>query len=199
MKALGIAFAILLVVIAIPACSVRGMYNALQTRNLDVEEKYAKLNSVYQKRADLVPKFVETVKAATKQESSVLLGVAEARAGVARATPPAEGATPEQVERYDQAQRELRTALASAMRVTVESNPQVASMANFQRLQQDLKDIEGQATAARNVYIRSVRGYNANVVAFPNNLVAGFFGMTKKPQLAFDDEPSLKKSPKLGF
>lgn len=198
MKAIGIFGAIIAVCLLIPGCTLLTTYNSFQRRDEQVKQAQTQLLSVYQKRADLVPNLSDTVKGAAKNERGILVGVAEARAGVANAKLP-DNPTQEQLAAYDKAQSDLRTALASAMRLTVESNPTVTSTAGFVKLQKQLQDVETQATAARNRYIREVTAYNINVRSFPSNLVAGMFGYTAKPQLEFENASDIKKSPKVGF
>lgn len=198
MKALGIFLGIMVVCALIPACTVMGSYNTFQRRDEQVKQAQTQLLSVYQKRSDLVGNLVETVKGASKHESGTLIQVAQARAGVANAKLP-DNPTPEQLAAFDKAQSELRTALAGAMRLTVESNPTLQANQNFLKLQKQLQDVEGQSTAARNRYIREVTAYNMNVRSFPSNMVAGLFGYTIKPQLEFENASDIKKSPKVGF
>lgn len=196
MKLFGIIAAIALLCTGISGCMT---WNSLQVRDEMVTQHYTSLMSVYQKRAELVPNLVETVKGAAGHESGTLRSIAEARAGVANAKPPGADATPEQLAAYDKAQAELRTAIAGAMRFTVESNPQLKANENFLKLQKQIQDTETQATAARNRYIREVASFNIAVRRFPNSVVANLSGIKVKPQLAFENAEQIKAAPKVKF
>lgn len=192
--ALGV---ILLLLAAVPSCTVIASYNAFQARDESVKQATHQLYSVYQKRADLVGNLVETVKGYAQHESSVFIGYAEARAKVGQLAPPA-NATPDDLQKFAQAQKEMSGVLGRLMLVA-ESTPQLKADASFRQMQKDLRDIETQATAARNRVIREIRAYNTNVRSFPSNLTAMLFGYGVKPQLEFEDIPSIKQTPKVDF
>lgn len=198
MRALAIALGLMAMMIVVPGCTGLLAFNAFQTRDETVKQAYSKLLSVYQQRADLVPNLASVTKQFANHESGTFTKVAEARAGVAAARLP-ENPTQEQMDKFEAAQKELRLAMAGAMKFTAESNPTLTSSALFLKLQHDLKQIETQATAARNRYIREVTAYNVNIRSFPSNIVAGVMGYSVKPQLVFDDEKEIKHSPRVDF
>jgi LemA protein len=165
-------------------------------RDEGISRAHAQLMSVYQKRADLATNLAEVVKGAAGHEASTLKQVTEARAGVAAAKLP-ENATPEQIEKFEAANKELRLAMAGAMKFTAEAYPQLKANESYLKLQGQIQQLETQATAARSRYMREVEAYNINVRVFPTNLVAAFFGYSVKPQLKMEDETEIKRSPRL--
>jgi len=153
----------------------------------------------YQRRADLVPNLVATVKGFAAQEQKVLLGVTEARAkvGSIQATPELVN-DPAAFEKFTAAQRELGGALSRLIAVA-ENYPQLKSDANFRDLQAQLEGTENRITVARNRYIKAVQEYNVTVRSFPTNLTAMLFGFKQKPQFAVEDEKALAKPPTVEF
>jgi LemA protein len=198
LRSLGIFMAIMLgvtLLAGMPACS---MYNTLNRRDEAVRTAQARLDSVGQKRADLFGNLVETVKGSANHESGTLTKWAEARAGAANAKLP-ENPTPEQIAAFDKAQSDLRTAIAGAMRFTVEAAPQLKANQNFLALQKQIQDTETQMTAARGVYIRAVESYNLTVRGMPHSIMASMRDMKVKPQLQFENADALKKAPQVKF
>lgn len=174
-------------------------YNALQRRDERVKQTFSELLSVYQKRADMVPNLVQTVKGYAEHESDVFKSVTEARARAGGSIAiNMQGGSDADIARFAAAQKELTGALTRLLAVA-ENYPNLKADQSFLRLQTDLRDIETQATAARNRYVREVAAYNVNIRSFPSNLVAGFFGYSIKPQLAFEDENQIKRSPRVDF
>jgi LemA protein len=153
----------------------------------------------YQRRADLVPNLVETVKGYAKQEMDVLTRVTEARArvGSIQATPELVD-NPEAFARFQQAQGELSNAL-SRLLVVAENYPQLKSDANFRDLQAQLEGTENRIAVARNRYIKAVEQYNVTVRQFPNNLTAMAFGYKPKPNFSVENERDISKAPKVDF
>jgi LemA protein len=174
-------------------------YNTLQQTDEQIKASWAEVLNQYQRRADLVPNLVATVKGFAAQEQKVLLGVTEARAKVG-----AMQATPELVndaaafEKFTAAQRELGGALSRLIAIA-ENYPQLKSDANFRDLQAQLEGTENRITVARNRYIKAVQEYNVTVRSFPSNLTAMLFGFKQKPQFAVEDEKELAKPPKVEF
>ncbi|TXF11290.1 LemA family protein [Pelomicrobium methylotrophicum] len=174
-------------------------YNTLQAQDETIKAAWAEVLNQYQRRADLIPNLVETVKAFAAQEREVLQGVTEARA---RAT--AVQATPELINdpeafgRFQQAQGELTSALARLL-VVVENYPQLKSDANFRDLQAQLEGTENRIAVARQRYIRAVQEYNTTVRQFPTNLTAMLFGFQVKPTFAVENERALASPPKVDF
>ncbi len=174
-------------------------YNTMQAGDQQIKAAWAEVINQYQRRADLIPNLVETVKGFAGQEQAVLLGVTNARAkvGSIQATPELVN-DPQAFTRFQQAQGELSSALSRLM-VIVENYPQLKSDANFRDLQAQLEGTENRITVARNRYIKAVQSYNTVVVQFPTNLTAMIFGFKEKPQFAVEDEKAISKPPKVDF
>lgn len=172
-------------------------YNGIQRLDEEVKSSQAQVLSVYKKRADLIPNIVETVKGEASFEKSTLEAVVNARSKATQITPP-ENATPEQMEAFLKAQKELGSGLGRLLAIS-ENYPNLKSNAGFADLRRQLGEVETQATAARNKYIRSIRNYNSHVRQFPVNLTAMMFGYETKPQVQFEDEAELKKTPQVKF
>ena len=174
-------------------------YNTLQSTDEQTKAAWSEVLNQYQRRADLIPNLVETVKAFAAQEQQVLLGVTEARSKVSsiQATPELIN-DPQAFARFQQAQGELSSAL-SRLLVVVERYPELKSDANFRDLQAQLEGTENRITVARNRYIRAVQEYNVTVRSFPSNLTAMLFGFQPKPQFTIDDEKAISRPPKVDF
>jgi LemA protein len=174
-------------------------YNAMQAGDQQIKAAWAEVINQYQRRADLIPNLVETVKGFAGQEQAVLLGVTNARAkvGSIQATPELVN-DPGAFSRFQAAQGELSSAL-SRLLVVVENYPQLKSDANFRDLQAQLEGTENRITVARNRYIQSVREYNTIVVQFPTNLTAMLFGFKEKPQFTVESEKEIARVPKVDF
>ncbi len=189
----------LLILLLFSAFSGGCGYNTLQTTDEQVKASWAEVISQYQRRADLIPNLVETVKGFAAQERDVLLGVTNARAkvGSIQATPELVN-DPQAFARFAQAQGELSSSL-SRLLVVAENYPQLKSDANFRDLQAQLEGTENRITVARNRYIESVREYNVVVRSFPSNLTAMMFGHKEKPQFTVENEKEISKPPKVDF
>ncbi|MBX9905000.1 MAG: LemA family protein [Burkholderiales bacterium] len=189
----------LLILLVFSAFSGGCGYNTLQTTDEQVKASWAEVLSQYQRRADLIPNLVETVKGFAAQERDVLLGVTNARAkvGSIQATPELVN-DPQAFARFAQAQGELSSSL-SRLLVVAENYPQLKSDANFRDLQAQLEGTENRITVARKRYIDSVREYNVVVRSFPSNLTAMMFGHKEKPQFTVENEKEISKPPKVDF
>jgi LemA protein len=174
-------------------------YNSLQQQDEGIKAAWSEVLNQYQRRADLVPNLVNTVKGYAQQEKDVLLGVTEARAKVGSIN-----VTPDMVndeaklKQFSQAQGELGSALSRLMVVT-ENYPQLKSDTLFRDLQAQLEGTENRITVARNRYIAAVQEYNTNVRSFPTNLTAKMFGMTVKPNFTVENEKAIATPPKVDF
>ena len=174
-------------------------YNTLQQQDEQIKAAWSEVVNQYQRRADLIPNLVNTVKGYAAQERDVLLGVTNARARVGSIQ-----ATPELLEdpqafaRFQAAQGELSGAL-SRLLVVAENYPQLKSDANFRDLQAQLEGTENRITVARNRYIKSVQEYNVTVRSFPTNLTAMVFGHKPKPQFTVENEREISKPPTVDF
>jgi LemA protein len=174
-------------------------YNTLQSTDEQIKAAWSEVLNQYQRRADLIPNLVQTVKGFAAQEQQVLLGVTEARSkvGSIQATPELIN-DPQAFAQFQQAQGQLSSALSRLM-VVVEKYPELKSDANFRDLQAQLEGTENRITVARNRYIRAVQQYNLVVRQFPSNLTAMLFGFKEKPQFTVDDEKAISKPPKVDF
>jgi len=174
-------------------------YNTIQSADEQVKAAWSEVLNQYQRRADLVPNLVETVRAFAKQEMDVLTRVTEARArvGSIQATPELVD-NPEAFQRFQQAQSELTGAL-SRLLVVAENYPQLKSDANFRDLQAQLEGTENRIAVARNRYIKGVEQYNVTVRQFPANLTAMAFGYKPKPNFTVENERDISKAPKVDF
>jgi LemA protein len=174
-------------------------YNTLQSTDEQVKAAWAEVLNQYQRRADLIPNLVETVKGFAAQEQQVLLGVTQARSrvGSIQATPELIN-DPQAFARFQEAQGALSSAL-SRLLLVVENYPQLKSDQNFRDLQAQLEGTENRITVARNRYIKAVQGYNVVVRQFPSNLTAMLFGFKEKPQFTVENEKEISKPPKVDF
>ena len=174
-------------------------YNTFQTQDEQIKASWAEVVNQYQRRADLIPNLVETVRGFARQEQEVLIGVTEARAKVGSVQ-----ATPEVLEdpqafaQFQAAQGELSSALSRLM-VVVERYPELKSDANFRDLQAQLEGTENRITVARNRYIAAVQEYNGTVRRFPSNLTAKVFGYDVKPTFSVDNEAEIARPPQVQF
>jgi LemA protein len=174
-------------------------YNDFQTYDEQVKADWAEVLNQYQRRFDLVPNLVNTVKGFAQQEKDVLIGVTEARAkvGTIQATPALIN-DPKAFAQFQAAQGELTSALSKLMVVT-ENYPQLKSDAVFRDLQAQLEGTENRITVARNRYIKSVQAYNVLARSFPTNLTAMMFSYSVKPSFTVEDEKAVSKAPTVDF
>jgi len=174
-------------------------YNTIQSADEQTKASWSEVLNQYQRRADLVPNLVETVKAFAKQEMDVFTRVTEARArvGSIQATPELVN-DPQAFQRFQQAQGELTSAL-SRLLVVAENYPQLKSDANFRDLQAQLEGTENRIAVARNRYIKSVEQYNVTVRQFPTNLTAMAFSYKPKANFTVENEREISKAPKVDF
>jgi len=174
-------------------------YNTLQRTDEQIKAAWAEVVNQYQRRADLIPNLVNTVKGFAAQEQQVLLGVTNARAkvGSMQATPELVN-DPAAFARFQQAQGELGSAL-SRLLLVAENYPQLKSDQNFRDLQAQLEGTENRITVARQRYIRAVQEYNVVVRSFPSNLTAMLFGFREKAQFAVENEKEISKPPVVDF
>jgi LemA protein len=183
------------IVLAVSGCG----YNAIQQQDEQVKASWSEVVNQYQRRADLVPNLVNTVKGYAGQERAVLLGVTEARArvGSVQATPELL-ADPQAFARFESAQAQLSSSLARLL-VVSEAYPQLKSDANFRDLQAQLEGTENRIAVARNRYIKAVQEYNTTVRSFPSNLTASVFGYKQKPNFSVSNEAEIARPPRVDF
>src|SRR3954462_6462505 len=163
-------------------------YNNIQSLDEQTKAAWSEVGNQYQRRADLIPNLVATVKGFAQQEKDVLLGVTNARAkvGSIQATPELLN-DPGAFAKFQAAQGELSSALSRLLVVT-ENYPQLKSDALFRDLMSQLEGTENRITVARNRYIKSVQDYNVTIRSFPNNLTAMMFGYKEKPNFSAENE-----------
>jgi LemA protein len=174
-------------------------YNTLQSQDQQVKAAWSEVLNQYQRRADLIPNLVNTVKGFAQQEKDVLLGVTNARAkvGSIQATPELVD-NPQAFQQFQAAQAELSGAL-SRLLVVAENYPQLKSDANFRDLQAQLEGTENRITVSRNRYIKAVQEFNVTVRSFPTNLTAMVFGHKEKPQFTVENEREIARPPTVDF
>jgi len=184
-----------LLVLSLSGCG----YNSLQNQDEQIKAAWSEVVNQYQRRADLIPNLVATVKGFASQEQQVLLGVTNARAkvGSVQVTPETVN-DPKALQRFAQAQGELTGAL-SRLLVVAENYPQLKSDKNFLELQSQLEGTENRITVARNRFIQTTQQYNVTVRSFPTNLTAMMFGFKEKPQFTVENEKEIARPPKVDF
>ena len=173
-------------------------YNTFQTQDEQVKAAWSEVVNQYQRRADLIPNLVATVKGFAAQEQAVLIGVTEARAKATQSQVNVNADDPASLSQFQAAQGELTSALSRLM-VVVERYPELKSDQNFRDLQAQLEGTENRITVARNRYIAAVQDYNGTVRKFPTNLTAMIFGYKVKPNFTVENESTISKPPTVDF
>jgi LemA protein len=171
----------------------------MQRSDEQVKAAWAEVVNQYQRRADLIPNLVNTVKGFAQQEQTVLIGVTEARAKATsiQATPELVD-NPQAFQQFVQAQREVTGALSRLLAVA-ENYPQLKSDQNFRELQAQLEGTENRIAVARQRFIKANENYNVLIRQFPNNLTAMLFGYKPKAQFTVEDEKAIAKPPTVDF
>jgi LemA protein len=189
------ALAALLLVLSLSGCG----YNDLQRQDEQVKSAWSEVLNQYQRRADLVPNLVNTVKGYAAQEERVLTEVTNARAqvGSIQATPELIN-DPAAFAKFQAAQNQLQSSL-SRLLVVAENYPQLKSDQNFRDLQSQLEGTENRIAVARNRYIKAVQEFNVTVRSFPTNLTAMLFKMDVKPNFSVDNEKTISVPPTVDF
>ena len=189
-----IIFAVVAVVAMMSLSSCN--YNSLVEEQQGVDQAWAEVENQYQRRADLIPNLVNTVKGYSSHEEKTLVEVTEARAKATSITLDASDLTEENLQRYQEAQNSLTQALKSLLSVT-EAYPDLKANENFLNLQAQLEGTEKRITIARRNYTEKVAAYNTAIKKFPTNIYAGWFGFEPKPQ--FQAEAGAQSAPKVEF
>ena len=164
-----------------------GSYNGLVNADEEVSRTWGNVESAYQRRTDLIPNLVETVKGYKIHEEEVLTAITEARSKIGQAKTPAE---------FTSGDAELSSAL-SRLLVVVENYPNLKANENFLSLQDELAGTENRVKVERDNYNKAVKNLNVKIRRFPSNIVAGMFGFEKKE--AFEAEPGAEEAPKVSF
>ena len=190
---LVVAFIAVLIAIA-----VMGKYNTLVTLDQSVNQSWAQVQNVYQRRADLIPNLVSTVSGAANFEKSTLIAVTDARASVGRVQldPNKAPTDAAQLEKFQAAQGQLSNALSRLLVVT-ENYPDLKANANFQQLQAQLEGTENRISVERGNFNKTVQAYNTAVRTFPTVLFASMLGFQQKP--FFNAQPGAEKAPTVNF
>ncbi len=205
MKKSGIiTLAIIALLVIILFVSGKSAYNSMVTLEQDVDEAWAKVEVQYQRRMDLIPNMVETVKGYAEHESSTFEKVTQARAGLTEAYNAAREqsgavspADTEAFDRYNQAQQGLNKALSIYVNAVQEAYPDLKADVQFTNLQTTLEGTENRIATERGRYTGVVKEYNLKVKRFPANIWASIFGFSPKPQFAAD--PEAATAPKVSF
>ncbi len=171
-------------------------YNSLVEQQQSVDQAWAEVETQYQRRADLIPNLVSTVKGYAEHESKTLEAVVSARAKATSISLSAEDLTEENLAKYQQAQGELSGALKSLLAVT-EAYPNLKANENFRDLQVQLEGTENRIATARTRYTQVVKDYNTSIKKFPTVIYAGWFGFEAKPQ--FKAAEGAENAPKVEF
>jgi LemA protein len=183
------------IVVSLSGCG----YNTFQTTDEQIKASWSEVLNQYQRRADLVPNLVSTVKGEAQFEQGTLMGVIEARsrATAIQATPELIN-DPEAFQKFQAAQGQLSGAL-SRLLVVSENYPNLKANQAFRDLQAQLEGTENRITVARNRYIKSVQDYNVEVRSFPTNLTAMLFGYKSKANFTVENEKEISKPPSVNF
>ncbi len=189
------ACVLLLLVVGLSGCG----YNAIQRQDEAVKASWSEVLNQYQRRADLVPNLVNTVKGYAQHEEKVFTEVTEARARVGSIQVDANTVNdPQKLAQFQAAQGQLGSALSRLM-VVSENYPQLKADGLFQNLQAQLEGTENRVTVARNRYVQAVQAYNSMIRTFPNNLTARMFGYQVKPNFSVQNEQAISTAPKVDF
>ena len=187
---------IVIAVLGMIAVWMISRYNAFVTMQENVENAWGQVENQYQRRADLVPNLVSTVKGYAAHEQATLVGVMEARAKATQMTIDPTNTTAEQLAQYQAAQGELSQALGRLMAVA-ENYPNLKASENFRQLADQLEGTENRIAYARNLFNDCAKEFNAAIRRFPGNIVAAIFGFERKPY--FEAEQGAEKAPTVEF
>lgn len=185
----------LILLLSLSSCG----YNQFQSLDEEAKASWSEVLNQYQRRADLVPNLVETVKGYAEHEKEVLTDVANARSkvGSMQVTPELLN-DPEAFAKFQAAQGQLTSALSRLMAVA-ENYPNLKADQGFRDLQAQLEGTENRVTVARNRYIETIKNYNIAIRSFPNNLTAMVFGYNTKPTFTVENEKAISSAPKVEF
>ena len=178
-KVLLIIFAAFLLIIFAAYQFIAGNYNAMVAKDLAIKTAWAQVENNYQRRADLIPSLVETIKGSAKFEQETLTQVMEARANATSMKIDPSNITPEQLAKFQAAQNQAGGAISRLLAVA-ENYPQLKTTEAFQGLMNELAGTENRISFARKTFNESVQDYNLAIKTFPRNIVAGFFGFQEK-------------------
>jgi len=190
-----VLIAVLLGLLLFGGCACSG-YNGLVTQDENVKKVWNNVQSEYQRRSDLIPNLVSTVKGAADFEKETLTGLVEARSKATSVNINADNLTPEKIAEFQQAQAAVSTGIGRLLAV-VENYPDIKANQNFRDLQTQLEGTENRIKVARNDFNGAVEAYNVKVRSVPMNLLAGMFGFQKRD--GFKADPGSERAPDVKF
>ncbi len=196
MKKSWIVIGVIVLVIIVLYSMFKGTYNNMVTMSEAVDAQWSQVENVYQRRADLIPNLVNTVKGYANHEKETLEGVIEARSKATSVNVDASNLDAQSLQKFQAAQDGLSQALSKLM-VVVERYPDLKANQNFLDLQAQLEGTENRIAVERKKFNEQVRAYNTYIKKFPNNIFAGMFGFEKKPY--FKAEAGAEKAPEVKF
>ena len=182
-------------IVLLGGCGISN-YNTMNAASKDVDQKWADVQSSYQRRSDLIPNLVSTVKGAANFETTTLTQVIQARASATSIKVDAKDLTPEKLQQFQQSQGQLSQALGRLM-VVSEQYPQLKANENFKSLQDQLEGTENRIKVSRDAFNQSVKDYNIAVSNFPAVIFAGMFHFKERP--SFQADADAQKAPKVQF
>ena len=190
---------IILAVVAILVIWAVSVYNGLVTMDENVTGQWANVETQYQRRADLIPNLVNTVKGYATHEKETLEGVVAARSQATQIKVDAEDLTPEKLAEYQKAQGAVTSALGKLLAIT-ENYPDLKANQNFLQLQEEISDLENKLAAVRRYFNSATKELNNAVETFPSNLIAGMFGFKKEVMFDLGEQrATLEEAPKIKF
>jgi len=184
-----IGFGVLVLIVLIVGGMFIGTYNSLVNKDVSVENSWAKVQTAYERRADLIPNLIETVKGAVKFEKETQTEIARLRTGIQKAKTPGE---------LDKVGKEMNS-LVSGIMVSVEAYPDLKATQNFLALQDELAGTENRIKYERDNYNDAVKGYKTSVRTFPTNLLANLFGFRLDKWNMFEASEGSEQAPKVSF
>jgi LemA protein len=187
---------IIIGVIVVLVLMLGSMYNGMVKLNVETQNSWAKVETQYQRRADLIDNLVNTVKGYADFEKSTLVAVIEARSAATQVKVDANDLSPEKIAEFQAAQDQLKGSL-SRLLVTVEQYPNLKANEGFLKLQDELAGTENRIAVARDNFNETAKNYNVSIQTFPRNLLAGMFGFKTKG--FFESTPGSEKAPTVKF
>lgn len=195
-KGLLVVIVVIVVIVMALFVWVKGTYNGFVTQQESVESAWSQVENVYQRRADLIPNLVATVKGYAEHEKETLDAVVSARAKATQITVDPTNLTEESIKQYQEAQGELGSALGKLLAIT-ENYPDLKANENFLQLQAQLEGTENRITVERRTFNDTAKEYNTAIRKFPANIIAGMFGFERKPY--FEAQAGAEKAPEVKF
>ena len=196
MKKSFIVIAVIVVIVVALFGWVKGTYNGMVEQEDNVSKAWSQVENVYQRRADLIPNLVNTVKGYAAHEKETLEGVLAARAKATQMTVNLDDLSEENIKKYQAAQGDLQQAMGRLLMLT-ENYPDLKANENFRDLQAQLEGTENRITVERQKFNEAAKEYNTNIRKFPNNIFAGMFGFEKKGY--FEAQEGAEKAPEVKF